>query len=78
MSIELVIASVLVNTFLAQTQAHFKMNSEKGERHIYPQEDQLYYYYNNFWGHSEKESKDSTVSDILNAAGVASTFILHL
>ena len=42
------------------------MSSEKGQKHIYAQEHQLYYYYNNFRGHSQKESKtvkDSTVSD---------------
>ena len=37
------------------TQA--KMSSEKGQKHIYAQEHQLYYYYNDFRGHSEKESK---------------------
>ena len=37
--------------------ARAKMSSEKGQKHIYPQEHQLYYYYNNFRGHSEKESK---------------------
>ena len=35
------------------TQNHFnvnqfKMSSEKGQKHIYAQEHQLYYYYNNF------------------------------
>ena len=34
-----------------------KMSSEKGQKHIYAQEHQLYYYYNNFRGHSQKESK---------------------
>ena len=33
------------------------MSSEKGQKHIYAQEHQLYYYYNNFRGHSEKEWK---------------------
>ena len=33
------------------------MSSEKGQKHIYAQERQLYYYYNNFRGHSEKKSK---------------------
>ena len=39
------------------TQNHFspsvarvKMSSEKGQKHIYAQERQLYYYYNNFKG----------------------------
>ena len=36
---------------------HFKMSSEKGQKHIYAQEHQLYCYYNNFRGHSEKYSK---------------------
>ena len=26
------------------TQTHFKMSSEKGQKHIYAQEHQLYYY----------------------------------
>ena len=30
------------------TQNHFKMCSEEGQKHIYAQEHQLYYYYNNF------------------------------
>ena len=33
------------------------MSSEKGQKHIYAQEHQLYYYYHNFRGHSEKKSK---------------------
>ena len=37
--------------------ARAKMSPEKGQKHIYAQEHQLYYYYNNFRGHSEKESK---------------------
>ena len=43
-----------VNMFLARLRL---MSSEKGQKHIYGQEHQLYYYYNNFRGHSEKESK---------------------
>ena len=47
-----------VNNVSGLTQAHFraKMSSEKGKEHIYAQEHQLYYYYNNFRGHSQKES----------------------
>ena len=33
------------------------MSPEKGQEHIYAREHQLYYYYNNFRGDSEKESK---------------------
>ena len=33
------------------TNTHFRpMNSEKGQKHIYAQEHQLYYYYNKFKG----------------------------
>ena len=42
------------------TQAHAtwaKMSSEKGSKHIYAQEHQLYYYYPKLRGHSENESK---------------------
>ena len=43
-----------VNMFLARLSwAHFKMSSERGQKHIYAQEHKLYYYYNNFKGHSE-------------------------
>ena len=66
-TIELMFAGV--NMFLAQLRL-IKMNSEKGQKHIYVQEHKLYYYYNNFRGHSQKEIKYSTVSDMLNAAGV--------
>ena len=31
-----------------------KMSSEEGQKHIYAQEHQLYYYYNDFKGHLEK------------------------
>ena len=30
---------------LGPTQAHFKMSAEKGPKHIYAEEHQLYYYY---------------------------------
>ena len=33
------------------------MSSDKGQINIYAQEHQLYYYYDNLRGHSEKESK---------------------
>ena len=53
-----------VNMFLARLRLILaraaKMSSEKGQKHIYAQEHQLYYYYNNFRGHSQKEE---TVSD---------------
>ena len=54
-TIELMIASV--NMFLARLRLIFKMSSEKGQKHIYALEHQFYYYYNNFRGHSQKESK---------------------
>ena len=54
------------------------MSSKKGQKHIYAQEYQLYYYYNKFRGHSERESKAVQLSDILNIASVASAFILQL
>ena len=38
------------------------MSSEKGQKHIYDQEHQLYYYYNNFKGHSQKETKSTVIS----------------
>ena len=44
-----------VNMFLARAAGEGKMSSEKGKKPIYAQEHQLYYYYNNFRGHSEKE-----------------------
>ena len=56
------------------------MSSEKGQKHIYAQEHQLYYYYNNFRGHSQKESKTVQYKAIaifsVNAAGIVSAFIL--
>ena len=56
------------------------MSSEKGQKHIYAQENQLYYYYNNFRGHSQNESKTVQYEAIaifsVNAAGIASAFIL--
>ena len=56
------------------------MSSEKGQKHIYAQEHQLYYHYNNFRGHSQKESKTVEYKAIaifsVNAAGIASAFIL--
>ena len=64
------------------------MSSEKGQKHIYAQEHQLYYYYNNFRGHSQKESKtvqyisiqyiSNTAISSVNAAGIASAFIMIL
>ena len=45
------------------------MSSEKGQKHIYAQEHQLYYYYNNFRGHSENESKTVQISWTLPALG---------
>ncbi len=47
-----------INMFLARLRlilargprARVKMNSEKGQKHIYAQEHQLYYYYNKFKG----------------------------
>ena len=46
-----------INMFLARLKTHFspsvardKMSSEEGQKHIYAQEHQLYYYYNNFEG----------------------------
>ena len=55
------------------------MSSAKGQTHIYAQEHQLYYYYNNFRGHSQKESKtihQAIAISSVNAAGIVSTFIL--
>ena len=41
------------------------MSSEKGQKHIYAQEDQVYYYYNNFKGKllykKEKKNNHATV-----------------
>ena len=56
------------------------MSSEEGQKHIYAQEHHLYYYYNNFRGHSQKESKTVQLAiaiSSVNAAGIiASTYIL--
>ena len=53
-------------------QAHF--SPEKGQKHIYAQEHQLYYYnYNNFRGHLEKKFK--TVNDFYNTPSFDSAFI---
>ena len=62
-----------VNMCLARLRV---MSSDKSQKHIYTQEHQLYYYYNNFRGHLQKES--TTVQVILNAAGVATAFILRI
>ena len=35
------------------------MNSEKGPKHIYTRENQLYYYWNNFRGHLKQGMKDT-------------------
>ena len=35
------------------------MSTEKGQKHIYAQEHQLFDYYNNFRGHLEKKLRDS-------------------
>ena len=52
-TIELTFAGI--NMFLARLDqspsvARVKMSSEEGQKHIYAQEHQLYYYYNNFKG----------------------------
>ena len=55
------------------------MISEKGQKHIYALEHELYCYYNNFRGHSQKESKTvqkAIAISFVNAAGIASAFIL--
>ena len=44
----------VVNDVFGPNQAHF--STEKGQKQIYAHEHQLYYYYNIFRGHSEKES----------------------
>ena len=38
-----------INNVFGPTQTH-KMSSEKGQKHIYAQEHQMYYYYNDFKG----------------------------
>ena len=54
------------------------MSSEKGQKHIYAQEHQLYYYYNNFRGHSQKHKRNQRHYSKRSryAAGIASAFIL--
>ena len=62
-TIELMFAGV--NMFLARLRLilpRAKMSSEKGQKYIYAQEHQLYYYYNNFKGHSQKETKSTVIS----------------
>ena len=38
------------------------MSSEEGQKHIYAQEHQLYYYYNNFKGHTVYLSKNLNIT----------------
>ncbi len=53
--------------FFDQTQTHFwptvakvKISSEEGQKHIYAQEHQLYYYYNNFKGQLQHKNNTQT------------------
>ena len=55
----------------------FAAKRREGPKTYLGQEHQLYYYYNNFTAHSEKESKP-TLSEMLNAAGVATAFMSKL
>ena len=41
------------------------MSSEKGQKHAYAQEHQLYYHYNNCRGHLEKKSMPSEIIIIM-------------
>ena len=43
------------------------MSSEKGQKHIYAQEHQLYYYYNNFRGHLKRNLRQYTTLEKLQA-----------
>ena len=60
-----------VNMFWAQlTQAHFslsiaraKMSAEKGPKHIYAEEHQLYYYYYNFEEHLVQKQEHFATSE---------------
>ena len=47
-TIELMFAGI--NMFLARLRLILKNEFEKGQKHIYAQEHQLYYYYNKFKG----------------------------
>ena len=48
---------------LTPSVARVKMSSEEGQKHIYAQEHQLYYYYNNFKGNTfEQKLKISVKS----------------
>ena len=40
----------LTQTRFSPSAARVKMSSEEGQKHIYAQEHQLYYYYNKFKG----------------------------
>ena len=57
-----------------------RLNFDKSKKHIYAQEHQLYYYYNNFRGHSQKESKTvqyAIVISSVNVAGIGVYFIVQ-
>ena len=41
----------LLRIIFSPSVARVKMSSKEGQKHIYAQEHQLYYYYNNFKGH---------------------------
>ena len=54
-TIELTFAGINIfgptQNYFSPSVARVNMSSEEGQKHIYAQEHQLYYYYNNFKGH---------------------------